>query len=81
MTSSKVAEIMIFGVIIWQTVAPGGGGGGGTLIFSYVGSGHFFGIQNFEISIFLGFFRKMNIFGGGRFCGYFFGVITKLDYI
>ena len=48
MTSSKVAEIMIFGVIIWQTVAPEReGGGGGTLIFSYVGSGHFLGGSKF----------------------------------
>ena len=57
-------------------------GGGGTLIFLYirVGSGHFLGFKILNFNIF-GVFRKMNIFCGQRFCGYFFGVITKLDYI
>ena len=36
-------------------------GGGGTLIFSYVGSGHFC-VQNFEIQYF-GVFRKTNSLG------------------
>ena len=39
------------------------GGGGGTVIVSYIGSGHFFGFKNFEFYYFLGFFKKMNIFG------------------
>ena len=34
------------------------GGGGGTLIFSYIGSGHFFGVQNFEFQYFFGFSEK-----------------------
>ena len=42
----------------------GGGGGGGTLIFhTYVGWGHFFGVQKFEFQYFFGVSRKMNIFG------------------
>ena len=43
----------------------GGGGGGGVLWYfqTYVGSGHFWGLK-FWISIFLGGFRKMNIFLG-----------------
>ena len=51
-----------------------GGGGVATLIFSYVGLGHFLGVQNFEIQYFWGGFRKMNSFGGIKIlCIYFFG--------
>ena len=40
-------------------------GGGGTLIVSYIRRlGSFFGVQNFKFQYFLGFFRKINIFGG-----------------
>ena len=47
---------MIFGVILWQTVAPGGGGGVVLCYFhTYVGSGHFLGVQNFEFQFFGGF--------------------------
>ena len=43
--------------------------------------GSFFGVQNFEFQLFFRSFRKMNNFLGMKiFCGYFFGVITKLDY-
>ena len=63
---------MIFGVIIWQTVAPGGREA--TLIFhTYVGSGHFFfggGVKTVNFNI-LGAYRKMNTFGVLRFCRYF----------
>ena len=50
----------------------GGGGGGGTLIFSNIRRLRLFlGVQNLEISIFLGVFRKLNTFWIRRFCGYF----------
>ena len=55
-----------------------GGGGGGTLIFLYIHRlGSFFLVQNFEFQYFWGFSEKKKIWGGG----YFFWVITKLDYI
>ena len=51
-------------------------------IISDISKSHFFyflPILNFNI---FGVFRKMNIFWGMiRFCGYFLGVNTKLDYI
>ena len=52
----------------------GGGGGGGW------GGGYSDIFIHFNI---FGVFRKnKNIFFGvGKFCGYFFGVITKFDYI
>ena len=69
MTSSKIEEIIIFGVIILQTVARGV-----VLYFhTYVGAGNFFLVQNFEFHVFFRFFRKMNIFWVWRFCGYFWG--------
>ena len=45
---------------------------GGTLIFSNVGSDHFWG-SKFSISIFLGVFRKMNIFWLEDFVDIFWG--------
>ena len=58
------------------------GSQGGTLIFSYIRRlGSFFGVQNFEFQYFWGGFRKNNIFWGMKISGYFWGVITKLDYI
>ena len=59
-----------------------GGGGGGVLcsFHTYVGSGHFLGVQNFEFQYFF-FFRKMNIFLGMKILWIYFGVITKLDHI
>ena len=60
----------------------GGGGGGGTLIFSDIRRlASFFLVQNFEFQYFWGFSEKRIFFWVCRFCGYFFGVITKLDYI
>ena len=59
----------------------GGGGGGGTLIFSYICRlSYFLGFNILNFNIF-GVFRKMNNFWEWRFCGYFWGVITKLGYI
>ena len=57
------------------------GGGGGTLILfdTCVGSGHFFGGFKFLNYIIFGGFRNINIFGGMKICGYFWGVTTKLD--
>ena len=39
---------------------PRGGGGGGVLLYFHtcVGSGHFWGVQNFEFQYFLGFSEK-----------------------
>ena len=55
---------------------------GGTLIFSYIRRlGPFFWVQKFEFQYFWGFSEKLIFLGVWRFCGYFFGVITKLDYI
>ena len=52
-------------------------GGGGTLIFPYIHRlGPFLGWLKLRISIFLGVFKKMNIFWGMKICGYYFGVIT-----
>ena len=60
-------------------------GGGGVLwyIHTYVGSGYFLGFKILIFNIF-GVFQKNDfflIFGVWRFCGYFWGVITKLGYI
>ena len=65
-----------------RLVIPRGGGGGGTLIVSYIHRlGTFFG-SKFWISIFFWVFQKNKyFFWVWRFCGYFLGVITKLDYI
>ena len=53
-------------------------GGGGTMIFhTYGGSGHFLGSQ-FRISIFLGVFRKMNIFWGMTILWIFFGGSSQI---
>ena len=51
------------------------GGGGGVLLYfhSYVGSGYFWGVQNFEFQYFLGFSEKLNIFGGMQILLIFFG--------
>ena len=46
-------------------------GPGGTLIFPYIGSGHFFGFK-FFILIFFGVFRKINIFWGMKILWIFF---------
>ena len=51
------------------------GGGGGVLdIFIFLGS-KFLNFIIFRV------FRKNNIFWGMKICGYFVGVITKLDFI
>ena len=66
------------------TFYPGGGGGGGGYsdIFTYIGSGHFLGVLNFEFQYFGGFSeKKMIFFWGMKILWIFFGVITKLDYI
>ena len=60
----------------------GPGGMGGTLIFSYIRRlGSFLGVQNFEFQYFWGFSERFIFWGVLRFCGYFWGVITKLNYI
>ena len=48
--------------------------------YTYVGSGYFLG-SKFWISVFLGVFRKMNIFLGMKILWKFFGVTTKLTFI
>ena len=59
---------------------------GGTLIlfFTYVGSCHFLGVQNFEFQYFWGFQKNECCGGGGGYedcVDIFLGVMTKLDYI
>ena len=64
-------------------MSPRGGGGYSDIFFTYVGSCHFWGVQNFEFQYFWGF-QKNEYFGGGGYedcVDIFFGVITKLDYI
>ena len=55
-------------------------GVGATLIFSYVGSGHFFGFKIMNFNIFWGFQKNKYSFGYEDFVDIFW-VITKLDYI
>ena len=56
-----------------------GGGRGGTLIFSYIRRlGSFFWGSKFLISIFLGDFRKINIFGGMKSLWIFLGGHHKI---
>ena len=62
-----VEEIMIFGVIIWQTVAPGG-----LHLYFHAGSRHFLGFKILNFNIFWGF-KKNEYFWVLRFCGYFLG--------
>ena len=59
-------------------------GGGGTPIYSYVGSGQFFGAQNFEFQYFGGFSEFFFLGGGGGgggvyedFVDIFCGLITN----
>ena len=64
-------------------MSKGGGGGGGILIFSYiriVGSGHFWGVQNFEFQYFWELSGNKYFWGMKILC-IFWGVIRKLDYI
>ena len=57
------------------------GVGGGTLIISYIlRLGSFISVQNFEFQYFWDF-QKNKYFWVCRFCGYFWGVITKMDFI
>ena len=60
--------------------SQGAGGGGGVLWYfhTYVGSVHFFGFEILNFNIFWGFQKNEYFLGVLRFCGYFFGVITKL---
>ena len=60
---------------------PPGRGGLLWYFHTYVGSGHFLGFKILNFNIFLAFSEKLIFFGVWRFCGYFLGVITKLDYI
>ena len=50
----------------------------------YLGSDHFFGVQNFEFQYFWGFSEKkiFFFFGGGvsKFCGYFLGSSQSWTY-
>ena len=52
---------------------PRGGGGGREILYFhiYVGSVHFFWVQNFEFQYFLGFSENKFFLGVWRFCGYF----------
>ena len=56
--------------------------GGGVLCYFrvYKGSGHFWGLKILNFIIFGGFQKKIFL-EVQRFCGYFWRVITKLDYI
>ena len=47
---------------------------------TYLGMGHFLGSKFFNFNV-LGFSEKVILLGVWRFCGYFWGVITKLYYI
>ena len=64
----------------------GGGCGGGGYSDIFIHTWVIFGVQNFESHYLFFFwggeggFRKINFWGVWRFCGYFLGVITKLDY-
>ena len=55
---------------------------GGVLwnLYIYVGSGYFFWFKILNFNI-LGFSEKWIFLGVWRFCGYFWGVTTKLAYI
>ena len=78
LTWSKVEELMIFGVIIWQTVAAGG------LLWyfhTYVGSGHFLGSKIFKFQYFWGFSEKWIFLGIKILWIFSFWIITILDYI
>ena len=63
----------------FEFLGPQHGAPGGTLIFSYMRRlGSFLGGQNFEFSIFLGGFRKMNNFLGIKILWIFFGGHHKI---
>ena len=47
----------------------------------YMGSDHFWGVNNSEFQYYFWVFRKLNIFGVLTFCGYNIGLIIKFDYI
>ena len=49
---------MIFGVIVWKTVAPGGGGYSDIYIHTYVGSGHFLGFKILNFNFYWEFSEK-----------------------
>ena len=83
---SKKKRLVLLSCSVSYTVyAPGGGGGGGgggNLVFSRIRRlWLFFGVQNFEYHYFWGHSEKLIFLGIQRYCGYFLGVITKLDYI
>ena len=60
----------------------GGGGGGGTQKFSYIPRlGSIFGLEFLNFNIFWGFQKKNTFLGYEDFMDFFFGVITKLDFI
>ena len=67
--------------VLLYCLRPRGGGGGGRVCSCIHRLRSFFGVQNFEFHYFGGFSEKLIFLGVQRFCEYFFGVITKLDYI
>ena len=75
-------------VVLYYTVYASGRGGVLSYFHVYVGSGHFL-FLGFKILNFIFFFfwgggggsEKLIFLGVQRFCGYFWGVTTKLDYI
>ena len=61
-------------------MTPQGGGGGVLCYFhTYVGSDHFFGVKFLNFNIFGDFQKNEYFLGYENFCGYFVGVIPKLD--
>ena len=56
----------------------GGGGGGGTLIFhTYVGSGHFWWVQNFEFQYFWAFQKNKYVLGYEDFVDIFLRLLQN----
>ena len=59
-------------------------GGGGWVLWYFhtcIGFGHFWGLKILNLTIFGGFRKNEYFLGVWRFCGYFLGIITKLNYI
>ena len=76
MRSSKIKEMFEISdlrreILDLRSVCRGGGGGVLLYFHTYIGSGYFLG-SKFLISIFFGFFIKINIFGGLKILWIFF---------
>ena len=66
---------------VWSQVRPDKPRGGTLIFHTYVGSGHFFGVKNFESQNFFGFSEKLIYFWGMKILWIFFFGHLKLDYI